>query len=75
MGMPNDDAPPENLVFLTVDEVAKKLRMSPKTVRRHCKHREIPSEKLGNRYLIPASFIDRIIERGNPDSDATRRRK
>jgi excisionase family DNA binding protein len=48
--------------FLTVEEFAKKVRASPRTVRKLCKDGVIGSSKPGRRYLIPVESLDEYLK-------------
>lgn len=53
----------------TAAEVAALLRLHPVVVRAKCARGELPGVKIaGNRWRIPAAYIDRIVE-GAPQSD------
>ena len=44
---------------LTVDEVARYLRVHPMTVQRRCRTRELPAAKIGRAYRIKKGDLDR----------------
>lgn len=48
--------------FLTVEEVADKLRISPRTVQSLCREGKIGSTKSGRRYLIPQASLDDYLK-------------
>jgi excisionase family DNA binding protein len=48
--------------FLTVEEVAKKIRASSRTVRKLCKDGVIGSTRPGRKYLIPAESLDEYLK-------------
>ena len=47
-------------VFMTRDEAAKLLRVTPRTVSTLVHQGKIPSTKVGRRMLIPVDAINRI---------------
>lgn len=44
-------------VFLSVDEVARQLRLEPRTVRRLIRRGEIPAVKVGKQWRVPADAL------------------
>ena len=50
----------ENEEFFTVEEMAEKLKMSTRTIRRHIKAGNITYFKLGREFRIPVSEIERL---------------
>lgn len=49
--------------MLTVDEVAAALRITPYTVREHCRMGTLPgATKIGRRWLIPAASVRDKLE-------------
>jgi excisionase family DNA binding protein len=48
--------------FLTVAEVAKKLRLSPRTVRGLCERGVLGSTQPGRKYLIPSESLDEYLK-------------
>ncbi len=53
--------------MLTVEEVAKELRIDPKTVRRWIKRRELVAIDIGREYRIRRSALDDFIARRQTD--------
>ena len=51
-------------LLYSIGEVAKLLGVSPITVRKWIKQGKIHAIKLGRKYAIPATEIDKIIDRG-----------
>lgn len=47
--------------FLTVHEVAKRLRVHPATVRRWINEGVIPATRVGRDYRIPADSIEALL--------------
>lgn len=47
---------------ISVDECAERLGIAPTTVRRMLKKGELPSIKAGDRWLIPVSALNRMLE-------------
>lgn len=45
--------------FYPVSEAAKKLNVSSITIYRGCENGKIPNKRVGQRLLIPGSFVDR----------------
>lgn len=45
--------------YYTVDEAARILRVTAETVRRLCKSGQMPARKIGRRWLIPSSYVNR----------------
>jgi excisionase family DNA binding protein len=56
--------------LLTVDEVAKRLRLHPITVRRHIKSGRLPATRIGRRVRVKEEDIERVTE-ALPVSDMT----
>ncbi len=54
--MENTDTP-----LMTVDEVANKLSLTNKTVRKHIKSGKIPAQKIGKRWYISEDDFDKIF--------------
>lgn len=48
--------------FYTVEEVAEKLRMSPRTVQLLCREGKIGASQPGRRYLIPVESLDEYLK-------------
>lgn len=46
--------------FLTVDEVARDLRCTPKTVRKMISQKLLAADKVARKWLIPATEIQRL---------------
>ena len=49
-------------LFYTVKETAKLLRVAPLTVYRRTSDGKIPSVKIGSKLLVPASYIQSLID-------------
>jgi excisionase family DNA binding protein len=50
--------------FLTLNEVCELFRVSPDTVQRMIKRKEIPAFKVGNQWRFKRDYLLRIIEQG-----------
>ncbi len=48
-------------LFLTVEDAAKQLGLSKHTVYIHIRNKEIPSAKVGKKFLIPRQYITDLI--------------
>lgn len=53
------EQPKPEVRFYQVDEAARKLHVSAITIYRNIQSGKIPSKKVGQRVLIPGSFIDK----------------
>jgi excisionase family DNA binding protein len=51
---------------LTVDEVAKRLRVARLTAYRAIRNGGLPSIRVGRRYLIPRIAFERMLASGRP---------
>jgi len=51
---------------LTVDEVARYLRVHPMTVQRWCRSGDLPAAKIGRAYRIKKSDLDKWWTRHSP---------
>ena len=47
--------------FLTTEEVAKILRKSTETIRRMCRKKIIPSQRVGRDWLIPKADFEKWL--------------
>lgn len=45
--------------YLTVAEVAKKLKVAPLTIYRGMNRGEIPHKKIGSKKLIPSTYLEK----------------
>jgi|LSQX01.1.fsa_nt_gb putative molybdopterin biosynthesis protein len=52
-----------NEIYLTPNEVAKKLRINVRTVHNLIKYGELAAFKAGKQWRIPAAEVDAMIER------------
>jgi len=60
----HDPPPPTGETFLTVRDVADRLRVRPKTVVRWCRAGDLPSVRPGRQYLIrPEALRDYLAAR------------
>lgn len=50
--------------FLTINEFAKLLKVSRRTVERKIKTGELPFIKIGSQYRICSDWIDKIVHKG-----------
>ena len=48
--------------FLTVEEVAKRLRLSEETVKRLLRKKELPGSKIGGSWRISKQQFDRYLQ-------------
>jgi len=48
--------------FLTIEEVAEKIRMSPRAVRQLCQDGKIGFTRPGKKYLIPVESLDEYLK-------------
>jgi excisionase family DNA binding protein len=48
--------------FLTADELAGKLRVTPAQIRQWCRERKLPHTRIGHRYLFSPTTLDRVIQ-------------
>lgn len=53
---------------LTVNQVARFLQVTPRTVRQAIEHGEVPAKKIGRVWRIPASFVTEYL--GDNDHEA-----
>lgn len=53
--------------YLTTDEAADVLRETPATIARHCAAGKIPAARIGGRWLIAETVIDRLLQPTNSD--------
>jgi len=49
--------------FLTLSEVAKRLRVTVDTVRIYVKTKQLPATKIGRQYLVLPQDVDAFIEK------------
>lgn len=56
--------PTSHEVLLTVEQVAERLNLSPKTVRNWLGRRSLASVRLGRLVRIPSSDVERLLEEG-----------
>jgi len=49
--------------FLLVEEVAKKLRLHPNTIRKYIKERKLPAAKFGKVYRIKDEDTEKFIQK------------
>lgn len=48
-------------LLVSTEELARRLGVSPFTIRDWCRNRKIASHKLGTRLLVPREEIDRLL--------------
>lgn len=53
------EVPQTEKKFYAIPEAAKKLNVAEITLYRNCQSGKIPSKKVGQRVMIPGSFVDR----------------
>lgn len=63
--MPRRDSaaptPPDGLEFLTIPEVAKRLRIKPRTVHRRIAEKRLPVHRFGRAVRISVKDLERYI--------------
>ena len=60
--MRNDSGPPPDHEILTLEEVARYLRLQPQTIYKWAQERRIPAAKLGKEWRFRRSVIDRWLD-------------
>jgi excisionase family DNA binding protein len=53
--------------FLTAEEVAERLKMHPRTVRRMLARGDIPGRRLGKGWRVSATELQKFIAGGQPE--------
>lgn len=61
--------------LMSPQDVAEILGLSPKAVRDLCARRQIPARKVGNRWYIPAAYIEELCDHRRGDASAARRKR
>lgn len=62
MNVDNPELPPKTDEYLTLDEVAQKLKISRVTVYRMVHRKEIPAIKLGKAWRVSSNKIAELFE-------------
>jgi len=57
-----EDAPPPDHEILTLEEVARYLRLKPQTIYKWAQERRIPAAKLGKEWRFRRSVLDRWLD-------------
>lgn len=60
--------------LMSPQDVAEILGLSPKAVRDLCARRRIPARKIGNRWYIPAGYIEELCDYGRGNASVSRRK-
>lgn len=55
--------------ILTVDQVAQRLGLTPKTIRQYISEGRLKAEKIGKQWRIPEHNLDRLISIGAQDQE------
>lgn len=61
----------ENADFLTVNDIAKRLNISPDTVRKWIREKKLKAYQVGDYRIKPADFEDFLRRRATIDDDGT----
>lgn len=59
--------------LLTVQEVAKILKVSPVTIRRHIDHGDLSAVRVGRRVRVPKEALDRLVRPLEPRASPRKR--
>jgi excisionase family DNA binding protein len=58
----SDTNPPQNHEILTLEEVARYLRLRPQTIYKWAQEKRIPAVKLGKEWRFRKSILDRWLD-------------
>ena len=58
----NDESPTSDQEILTLEEVARYLRLKPQTIYKWAQERRIPAAKLGKEWRFRRSVLDRWLD-------------